>query len=243
MSLGVGNGNPLQYSWLENSMGLQRVKHDWATEHAHTSASYSVRWFLCLSPSVYILLNIHNLTKHHNTPRCWRELYIWTFSSCPKLCLKRKLFAIQFAIQIYQQKNDSSRTMKNHIEEAEPRKQWCPNPGPWLQWRHPWPQLSPPLSPSHNGGAHDPGDPRRGREALHHHALRDDNNTINSSSSSSKVPGTLEELATKTRAPGTPLAEAAEGGKCWFSNTSRSNPGEGCQKLVLSCHLLKNKDL
>ena len=35
-------------------------------------------------------------------------------SSCPKLCLKRKLLAIQFAIQIYQQKNDSSSTMKNH---------------------------------------------------------------------------------------------------------------------------------
>ena len=40
---GVGNGNPLQYSCLENymdrgpcrlqSMGSQRVRHDWATEH------------------------------------------------------------------------------------------------------------------------------------------------------------------------------------------------------------------
>ena len=36
----IGNGNPLQYSWLENSMekpgglqfmGLQRVGHGWAT--------------------------------------------------------------------------------------------------------------------------------------------------------------------------------------------------------------------
>ena len=39
---GVGNGNPLQYSCLENlmyrlqSMGSQRVGHDWATEHTHT---------------------------------------------------------------------------------------------------------------------------------------------------------------------------------------------------------------
>ena len=43
-SPGVGNGNPLQYSCLENFMDrgawwatvrLQRVRHDWATEHAH----------------------------------------------------------------------------------------------------------------------------------------------------------------------------------------------------------------
>ena len=42
---GEGNGNPLQYSCLENSMdreawhgcmGLQRVEHSWANEHAHT---------------------------------------------------------------------------------------------------------------------------------------------------------------------------------------------------------------
>ena len=43
---GVGNGNLLQYSCLQNSMyrgacqlqtmGSQRVGHDWATEHAHT---------------------------------------------------------------------------------------------------------------------------------------------------------------------------------------------------------------
>ena len=39
-SPGGGNGNPLQYSYLENprpgrlqSMGLQRVGHDWETEH------------------------------------------------------------------------------------------------------------------------------------------------------------------------------------------------------------------
>ena len=38
VSPGVGNGNPLQYSCLENStgtnglqsMGLQRVRHDWS---------------------------------------------------------------------------------------------------------------------------------------------------------------------------------------------------------------------
>ena len=42
---GGGHGNPLQYSCLENSngeesgglwsMGLQRVRHDWATKHTH----------------------------------------------------------------------------------------------------------------------------------------------------------------------------------------------------------------
>ena len=47
-SPGVGNGNPLQYSCLENSMdreawwaksmGSQRVGHDWATEHTHRTA-------------------------------------------------------------------------------------------------------------------------------------------------------------------------------------------------------------
>ena len=44
-SPGEGNGNPLQYSCLKNprteefgrlqSMGSQRVRHNWATEHAH----------------------------------------------------------------------------------------------------------------------------------------------------------------------------------------------------------------
>ena len=45
-SPGVGNGNPLQYSCLENSMdrkpgglqstGSQRVRHNWTTEHTPT---------------------------------------------------------------------------------------------------------------------------------------------------------------------------------------------------------------
>ena len=42
---GVGNGNPLQYSWLKTSrtkepgrlqpVGSQRVGHDWVTKHTH----------------------------------------------------------------------------------------------------------------------------------------------------------------------------------------------------------------
>ena len=50
-SPGRGNGNPRQYSCLENSMdradwqlqsmGLQRVGHDWAHTYTHTSAPVS----------------------------------------------------------------------------------------------------------------------------------------------------------------------------------------------------------
>jgi len=35
-SPGVGNGNLLQYSCMENSMGSQRVRQDWAHTHMHT---------------------------------------------------------------------------------------------------------------------------------------------------------------------------------------------------------------
>ena len=49
-SLGGGHGNPLQYSGLENpmnrgepgrlqSMGSQRVRHDWVTKHTHQPIS------------------------------------------------------------------------------------------------------------------------------------------------------------------------------------------------------------
>ena len=47
-SSGVGNGNLLLYSWLENSMdrgawwatvhGVAKSRHDWATEHTHAPA-------------------------------------------------------------------------------------------------------------------------------------------------------------------------------------------------------------
>ena len=47
---GVGTGNPLQYSGLKNPrteepgrlrfMGLQRVRHDWVTEHAQIPSTY-----------------------------------------------------------------------------------------------------------------------------------------------------------------------------------------------------------
>ena len=54
-SPGEGNGNPLQYSWLENpmnrgawwlqSMGSQRVRHDWATSLTHFV--YIYKFFVC----------------------------------------------------------------------------------------------------------------------------------------------------------------------------------------------------
>ena len=57
-SVGEGNGNPLQYSCLENpmdrgawqalqSMGLQRVGHDLVTkQQQYTQRNYYKTWFL-----------------------------------------------------------------------------------------------------------------------------------------------------------------------------------------------------
>ena len=59
-SPGGGNGNPIQYSCLEilwpeepgglQSIGSQRVGHDWATEHTYTYIIYNILYtflFLC----------------------------------------------------------------------------------------------------------------------------------------------------------------------------------------------------
>ena len=43
-SSGEGNGNPFQYSCLENSMGSQRVRHDWTT-NTHIKVLYSL-WLI-----------------------------------------------------------------------------------------------------------------------------------------------------------------------------------------------------
>ena len=54
-SPGVGHGNPLQYSCLENSMnrgpwwaiqsiGLQRIGHDWATKHSTAYRREIIKW-------------------------------------------------------------------------------------------------------------------------------------------------------------------------------------------------------
>ena len=73
---GVGNGNPLQYSCLENSMhggawqatvyGPKRVRHDCVTKHTHTNLTtslckessldsfYSLSWpFMCFTICSY----------------------------------------------------------------------------------------------------------------------------------------------------------------------------------------------
>ena len=75
-SAGEGNGNPLQYSCLENSMGrgawqaismgLQRVGHDWATNtHTHTYLSiiFSLLWpwvNFVLYEYLYLVLTNHS---------------------------------------------------------------------------------------------------------------------------------------------------------------------------------------
>ena len=66
---------------------------------------------LCPSPTPGVYSNSCPLSRRRH-PTILSSVV--PFPSCPKLCLKRKSFAIQFAIQIYQQKNDSSSTMKNH---------------------------------------------------------------------------------------------------------------------------------
>ena len=46
-SPGVGNGNPLQCSCLKQSMGLQRVGHDWsdrANKHTQHNVGENVNW-------------------------------------------------------------------------------------------------------------------------------------------------------------------------------------------------------
>ena len=127
-----------------------------------------------------------------------------------------------------------------HIEEAEPGKQWCPNPGPWLQWRHPWSQLSPPLSPSHSGGAHDPGDPRHGRGAPHHHALRGDNNTINSSSSTqgTRNPGGTSNKDKSTRDTS---GRSSRGWKVLVLQCIQKQPRWGIPKTCVNATYWKTK--
>ena len=54
---GVGNGNPLQYPCLENSMDRrvwpQRVRHDWAYINGgcHSTKNKQERWTPCRNPS------------------------------------------------------------------------------------------------------------------------------------------------------------------------------------------------
>ena len=68
-SLGEGNGNPLQYSCLENSVdrgtwqstGSQRVRHDWATNISEVPNPFSLvsinllKWLTELRETFYLL--------------------------------------------------------------------------------------------------------------------------------------------------------------------------------------------
>ena len=87
-SPGAGNGNPLQYPCLENSinreawraqsMGLQRVRHNWATKHTQERWRKTVRimrdrrkgkrhW--CWKPSFSV---------HWCRTECWRLSFGWS---------------------------------------------------------------------------------------------------------------------------------------------------------------------
>ena len=75
-SPGVGNGNPLQYSFLQNprteepgevlSMGQKMVRHDWAHTHRHTHKHKQTK------ESYFLLLAFY-------TPCCDEILYIHAF--------------------------------------------------------------------------------------------------------------------------------------------------------------------
>ena len=85
-SLGEGNGNPLQYSCLENLIdrrssvhftGFWRVRHDWRTEHTtHEKLLLSLEPACCfnsspwptafVAPSLSLLLALHKLSLFWN---------------------------------------------------------------------------------------------------------------------------------------------------------------------------------
>ena len=88
-SAGEGNGNPLQYSCLENSMdrgawqaismGLQRAGHDWATNtHTHTYLSiiFSLLW-----PWVNFVLYeyLYLVLTNHSYVTVSQSLVVWMF--------------------------------------------------------------------------------------------------------------------------------------------------------------------
>ena len=75
LQIGVGNGNAVQYSCLENSMergawqaqsvGSQRVRHDWATEHTHMSLKHTRSVFKFPSSFFFFLLFFGHAVRPH----------------------------------------------------------------------------------------------------------------------------------------------------------------------------------
>ena len=92
------------------------------------------------------------------------------------------------------------------------------------------------LSP-HSSAVCDPGDTRCAESTHHPGALGSDSSNIDSS----KAQVTWKAKTVTTGHQTAPLAEAVEGKKCQYSKIARGSSGKRNQKLVLYCHLLKNK--
>ena len=69
-SLGIGNGNPLQFAWKRSlteepgrlqSMGLQRVRHNWVTEYIHTDV-FTSHTIVAITDTWYDF-NLHKFCK------------------------------------------------------------------------------------------------------------------------------------------------------------------------------------
>ena len=76
---GVGNGNPLQYSCQENSMdgepgrlqsmGSQRVEHDWVTKYTHILLLYQIFWWYLFHARYTMHHALRNIRYNNNLPR------------------------------------------------------------------------------------------------------------------------------------------------------------------------------
>ena len=71
-SPGMGNGNPLQYSWKEpgslQSTGLQRVRHDWTCTHVCVHAHTHIHTHTCIKPPIFLTLMGESFYKFQNLP-------------------------------------------------------------------------------------------------------------------------------------------------------------------------------
>ena len=79
-SPGGGNGNPLQYSCLE-SVGLQRLGHDWVTKHTHEPKMtryftfFNKSWRLQLVCAIYFY-TLKNNSKYEKENIPWAKFRI-----------------------------------------------------------------------------------------------------------------------------------------------------------------------
>ena len=99
-SPGKGNGNPLQYSCLENpmdrgpgglqSIGLQRAGHHWVTD-TFTSLQ-SLYTSICKLTLTYISLYIHANLCECSLRFCVLHLVLWSFAS--KFLYVKEMFVL-----------------------------------------------------------------------------------------------------------------------------------------------------